>query len=102
MEISQKVTGSVSFMDRHGNPAPVDGKPVWTNSDEAIVSMVVAEDGLSAEFTALSLGTVSITCDADADLGEGVKSIVATGALSVLPAEAVSAEIKFSEPQDPA
>lgn len=102
MEVGQKITGSVQFLDRKGRPAKVDGKPAWSVSDEAIVSLVISEDGLSAEFEALAEGSVVVQVQADADLGEGVKPIIGTGALAVLPAEAVGVEISFGEPQDPA
>ncbi len=102
MEIGQKVSAALKIVDRHGNPAPVDGNPVWSNSDESICAMVVSDDGMSAVFEALALGSVLIGVSADADLGQGVKSIVGSGSLSVLPAEAVGVSIEFGEPQDPA
>lgn len=102
MEIGQKVIGSVQFLDRKGRPAKVDGVPEWSVSDEAVVSMVVADDGMSAEFEALAEGAVVVQVGADADLGDDVKQIIGVGSLAVLPAEAVGVEISFGEPQDPA
>lgn len=102
MDIGQKVTGSVSFTDKFGKPARVDGAPIWSVNDETLCSMVVAEDGMSAEFTALAEGGVLVNLEADADLGEGVKKIIGQGSINILPLEAIAAVISFGEPQDPA
>ena len=44
----QQVSLSVTFVDKFNNPAKVEGSPVWTSSDETIVTVTPAADGLSA------------------------------------------------------
>lgn len=61
-----------------GRAARVDGAPVW-ELGEGPVTLLVAEDGLSGEFSTPDLADgVSIQklkIQADADLGEGVRTI---------------------------
>lgn len=102
MEVGQRVTGTVKFVDRKGNPAKVDGVPVWNVSDASLVKATPSADGMSCEFEALAVGGVLVSLDADADLGAGVKTISGQGALNILEPEAVGVEISFGEPQDPA
>lgn len=67
---------SISIVDAKGNPAQVEGVPVWASSDESVALVVPASDGLSAVVAAVGpLGTCQITVTADADLGEGVTNI---------------------------
>lgn len=83
---------AVAFKDKKGNLAKVDGKPNWAMTPETLGTLVVAEDGMSAVFTAASdLASGSIQVKADADLGEGVKEIIGELAveLSALDAELV-------------
>ena len=53
---SQKVVVSVSAVDKKGNPAALDAAPVWTSSDENVVTLNVATDGMSA--VAMAVGTL--------------------------------------------
>lgn len=79
---AQKVTLSVSFTTKAGNPAPVDGAPQWVSSDPSVIQVVQSEDGLSAEaITVGPLGTAQVSVVADADLGEGTTAI--TGVLDI-------------------
>jgi hypothetical protein len=60
----------------HGNPAPVDGVPVWASSDETVLALTIADDGMSAlKIDTVAPGTARVTVTADADLGAGVKTI---------------------------
>ena len=72
----EKVSLSVAFTTAAGNPAVVDGIPVWGTSDETILSVVAAEDGLTAVVTTVGpLGSAQVSVTADADLGEGVQLV---------------------------
>ena len=96
----QKVSLSVAFTTAAGNPAVVDGTPVWASSDEAVVSVVAAEDGLSAVATTVGpLGLAQVSVAADADLGDGVKPIVGTLDISVIASEAVFAGLVAGVPE---
>lgn len=83
----------LAFKDAEGNPATIDGVPVWNPIDPALGTLTPAADGLTAEFNpgSPSSGQISVTCDAD--LGEGVKEITGLLDVVVLPGEAVTVEI---------
>lgn len=99
LKITQKLPLSVEFQDKLGNPAKVDGAPVWAVSDETLATLSVAADGMSAELVPTgAIGEFKVQVSADADLGEGVKSILGELAIELLPAEAVSVAIKAGEP----
>lgn len=95
----QKVGLSVAFVTAKGNPAQVDGAPVWSVSDATVLSVVPAADGLSAEVVAVGpLGTSQVSVTADADLGEGVKALVGTLDVQVVASEAASIVINAGVP----
>lgn len=88
---SNKVGLSITPVDDKGNPAHVDGAPQWNNSNEAVVSLQIAEDGMSAVASAVGpLGAAQITVTADADLGEGNIPIIGTLDINILPGQATS------------
>lgn len=96
----QKVALSVTFTTAAGNPAVVDGVPVWGTSDETILSVVAAEDGLSAVVTTVGpLGLAQVSVSVDADLGEGVKPLVGTLDVSVIASEAAFAIVASGVPE---
>lgn len=61
--------------DPKGRPAAVDGVPVWASSDDTVLSVTPAADGMSAVVDTVAAGTARITVSADADLGAGVTTI---------------------------
>jgi hypothetical protein len=94
MKINQKLKVSVGFKDKAGNAAKVDGLPQWELSDAALGALVVAEDGLSADFSpAGGIGLCDIKVKADADLGEGVKAIEGQLPLDIQAGEAEVVEL---------
>lgn len=96
---AQKVTLSVGFTNPIGNPAPVDGVPVWTVSDPNIIDLQVSDDGLTAEaITKGPLGPCQVTVTADADMGEGNRSITGTLDIEVRASEAVTVGITAGTP----
>jgi hypothetical protein len=97
---TQFVVASVKPVDREGNPAPVDGLPVWTNSNPNVVQMDVAVDGFSATFTALIAGVSTVSVSVDADLGEGTATLAASDDITVTPAGAVGLTLSFGTPQE--
>jgi hypothetical protein len=67
---------TLDIRNAHGDPAPVDGVPVWATSDATVVSLVVAADGMSAVAASVATGgPARITCTADADMGAGVRTL---------------------------
>lgn len=96
----QKVTLSVQPLDGAGNPAPVDGAPVWASSDETLVTLAVAADGLSAVATAVGpLGHVQVSCSADAQIGDGVTTITGTLEIDVVASQATTLAISAGAPE---
>jgi hypothetical protein len=97
---NQKVTFSISPKDAKGNPAAVDGVPVWTNSNPLVGTLTPAADGLSAEFVASIPGTTTVAAKADADLGAGVTDLAATADVTVVPGAAVTMDLTAGDPSD--
>ena len=89
----EKVSLMIQPVNAKGNPAPIDGIPVWTTSDPTVATLIVADDGLTASLVAINPGSVQITVQADADLGPGTKLITGTLDVTVTAAEAVSINI---------
>jgi len=95
----QKCPASVTFKTQKGNPAQVDGAPVWASSNEAVAIVVPSEDGLSAEIqTPGGLGTAQISVKADALVGEGVEEIIGLLDVEVKAAGASIVEIATGTP----
>lgn len=91
-------------VDVAGEPARVDGAPVWASSDPSIVT-VETVDGLSGFIVpvggAQALGDppVQVTVTADADLGEGVRSLTESIAVFVDAEEATSLGLVVGDPE---
>lgn len=101
---THQVDVTLKITDGDGNPARIDGLPVWSLTDPAIVTLDVATDGLSARIKATGEeGLTQVSAEVDADRGEGVRTITAVGDIAVLGPEASVVEMTFgaSEPQAP-
>lgn len=98
MQVGSRATLSVSWRDAGGNSVMVDGPTVWVSSDPSVCQVTVATGNpLIANLLAPGpIGNASIQATADADLGEGKKSVTATIAITVISGEAVGGEITFS------
>lgn len=97
----QKVDLSISPKSAVGNPALVDGTPVWTVSDDSVIVLDIDDDGMHAvASTTGKLGSVRISVEVDADLGEGVKTIVGLLDIQVKASEAVSLDVSAGTPTD--
>ena len=84
----EKVQVTLAPTTAAGNPATLDGLPTWTVL-EGDATLEVAEDGLSAFLVSGEADVNSkIEVTADADLGEGVVSLVDVIDLAVVPASA--------------
>lgn len=96
----QKCALSVGFTTAAGNPAKVDGILQWTVSDATILSLTVADDGMSAEvITNGPLGASQVSVTADADLGAGVTDITGVLDVEVRAAQAVTVGITAGAPE---
>jgi hypothetical protein len=98
---AQKVTITVSPIDAKGNTAQVDGVPAWAVADPAILTLVPSDDGLTCVATTTgAVGTTQITITADADLGEGVKTISGLVDVEVVSGMAAGLNIVAGTPED--
>jgi len=88
----QEVSVSVEFTDNHGNVATVDGVPVWTSSDDTVLGVLAADDGMSAVIYAQGPdGQAQVSVEADADLGAGTVTLLGLMDIQVVAGQAVSA-----------
>ena len=98
---TQEVDLSIQPVDKKGKPAQVDGTPQWVSSDPAVVEVVPAADGLSCVAKAKdNLGHAQISVSADADLGEGVRTITGVLDIDVVAGEAVSLAVITGTPRE--
>lgn len=96
----QKVALSIEPKTAAGNPARLDGVPVWSVSDAEFLTLEVAPDGLSAVATTTGkLGVCQIQVTADADLGDGVRELTALLDIQLVAAEAVTLGIVAGTPE---
>lgn len=94
MTVDHFFEASLQPVDSFGNPARVDGVPVWGVSDESILDVGPSADGLSAIVSAVgTVGVAQVTVSADADLGDGVRELTGILDVEVLAGEAVALSI---------
>jgi hypothetical protein len=94
----QQVSVEVRPLTQGGRPARIDGEVEWASSDESVAT-VTSTGPMSALVVSVGPGVTQISAVFDADLGEGVRPVEMTGALEVVEAEAVTAEIVFGTPE---
>lgn len=91
---------SLLLLDALGRPANADGAPTWASSDPTVATVTPdPSDPLRATVTAVGPGVAQISVSVDADLSEGVRTLTATGAIEVVPAEAQTLELQFGPAQ---
>lgn len=66
---------ALTITNAKGGAATVDGVPVWASSDDTVLAVLAADDGMSASVNTVAAGVARITVSADADLGAGVTEI---------------------------
>ena len=96
----QKVQLSIQPVDGAGNPAPVDGPPIWESSDPGVLTLEASTDGMSAIASAVGpLGAAQVKVSADADLGEGVETITGILDVQIVADKAVSLAVQAGVPE---
>lgn len=94
MSVEKVCQLKIAPVDKFGNPAKVDGAPAWSLTDPALGSLAVDADGMGAVFTpAGTVGALSVQVNADADLGDGVKTIAGELPLELLAGEAIAVNV---------
>lgn len=97
---NEKVSVSISPVDAAGNPGKIDGVPVWSSSNETVLTVTPADDGLSAVLTTVGpLGNAQVEVNADADLGEGVKNVSGLIDVEVVAGETVALNPNVGTPE---
>ncbi|MBK7542797.1 MAG: hypothetical protein IPI57_13705 [Candidatus Competibacteraceae bacterium] len=91
LQVTQQFPIEIQPVDARGNPAAVDGAPAWSVSDETLLTVDPADDGLSAVVSAVGpVGSAQVTVRADARMGAEVREIVGTLDVSLVAAEAAT------------
>jgi hypothetical protein len=82
---NQLIPLTVKFTTLAGSPSSVEGAPTWASSDESILTLDVAADGMSATAIAVGVvGSATVTVTADSDLTDEVKQISGSQDFSVI------------------
>jgi hypothetical protein len=97
----QQVPCTIAYTDAKGNPAAVEGAPVWTTSNAAVITVDAAPDGLSAIVKAAgTLGQAQLSITADARFGPEVVPVITLAMFEVVAAEAVAGTVTRGDPVD--
>lgn len=101
MTDSQQVEVTAAFLDKRGNPAPVDGAPVWMTDNPNVIALTPSADGKACTVVAVGpLGTAKVTMTADADLGEGKTDILGTLDFEIVSGAAVTVTLTPGVPTE--
>lgn len=82
---------SVAYVDKYGDAATVDGPPHWVADPADKVVLTPSDDGMTCLVAAAALGDVLLTVTADADMGDGIKTLVASDPVHIIAADATGA-----------
>ena len=98
MQVGSRATVSVQWKDSGGNIVKVDGPTTWESSVPATLQCTPASGNpqIANLYAPGPVGAAQIHATADADLGEGVKTVTATADITVISGEAESGEITFT------
>lgn len=66
----------LAITNNRGEPASVEGIPVWGSSDDTVLRVTPAADGMSAVVAPVSIGNARISVSADANLDPNVTSTI--------------------------
>lgn len=97
--LEQQVSVVVKPVTLGKNPAKIDGDVVFTSSDESVAT-VTSTGQFGAVVKAVGVGAAQITASFDADLdADETRTIVLSGAVEVVDAEAETGVLEFGEPE---
>jgi hypothetical protein len=86
-------------LSKKGNPTSVEaGTVVFASSDPAILEVTDNGDGTAKVKAVGPVGTAQVQVSADADLGEGVKTVTGVADVEVVAGEAAVINISFGAP----
>ncbi len=94
LPVNHEIELSITPKDVWGNPARVDGDPVWTLSEGADMDLIPTDDPFKIIARARNvIGAALVTVTVDADLGEGFRALTGFEAIAIIPGEAVTLAI---------
>ncbi len=97
---TQFVEGTVQPTTRKGNPAEVQS-PVFSSSNDAVLKVETAIDNpLGVKVSAIAPGAAQCLLTFDADLGDGVETVVLSADFTVIAGKAVGGTFNFGAPQE--
>ena len=99
---TQEVRAAISPLDPAKNPAQIDGVATWESSDPKVLTVTpVDKTGLVVTISTVgNLGSATVSVTADADLGDGVRSITETMDFEVSAGEASSLNPSIGTPTE--
>jgi len=97
LNTEQQVAVSVVAKTAAGHDAKIDGDVVFASSDTSVAT-VTSTGPNAATIVATGPGAAQITAEFDADLGAGKRSVLLSGAVEVVDAEADTGELVFASP----
>lgn len=92
-----KVALALELFDAEGNAASGEGAPVWSSSDETLIT--VDADGVASTVPGPGLGTATVTATVDADLGAGVTPVTGVLDIEVVAGDAAVVNITAGTPE---
>jgi hypothetical protein len=103
LPVDHEVVVEVAYVDAKGNPAAVDGNPVWSSSDPAIATVTVdTSNAFKATVTPVGpAGNVQVKVEADADIGAGVTELITLMDVTMVAGQAVAGTLTPSGPPTP-
>jgi hypothetical protein len=88
-------TATLVPKDAQGNPATLNGAPVWSMGTAGVAAITPSADGLSASFVSIAPGDTTVNAVCEGDPQAGIDTINATGEIQVLPLEAATVDMNF-------
>lgn len=100
---TQKCGLSLNPVDASEHPATLDGVPVWSSTDDSVVVVEPAPDGLTAVARAQGkLGSAKVEVKADARMGPEVSELTDSLDIEVAAGEAKSLGLTAGTPEEQA
>ncbi len=99
MTTEEKLPFTVLFTKPDGSPGAVHGVPVYTVTPSTVAEVInLSVDGLVGELSSLAVGAGTLTCAGDADLGDGVETVLLAADFAVTDVQVTGGTITFGSP----